>query len=165
MPAPKWLTFATTLIGTREIVGPKHSPVIMAWVKKLGAKILGINVTDDETPWCGTAMAHVFNECGFTPPKIAVRASAWGSWGVPLKVAVPGAVLVFQRPGGGHVGLYVRETKDAYCVRGGNQSNAFNDTWIEKSRCVAIRWPAGAPLPTAAPVVVASRGAVSKNEA
>lgn len=69
MSEPRWLAYARTLIGTREIPGPKHSPVIMGWIKKLGPKILGINVTDDETPWCGTFMAHVMHENGIMPPK------------------------------------------------------------------------------------------------
>ncbi len=46
---PPWLAHARTLIGTREIPGSKHSPVIMGWIRKLGAKVLGIAVKDDET--------------------------------------------------------------------------------------------------------------------
>lgn len=162
---PKWLEIAKSYLGTREIVGSKHSPVIMGWIKKLGAKVLGILPKDDETPWCGTFAAEVMVEAGFTPPKIAIRASEWAKWGVGLKAGAPGAILVFQRPGGGHVGFYVAETKTMFKVRGGNQGNAVSDTWIEKSRCIAIRWPAGHPLPTAGPVVVATSGPVSKNEA
>lgn len=163
---PKWLEIAKKYLGTREIVGAKHSGVIMGWIKRLGGKVLGITPKDDETPWCGTFAAQVMSEAGFTPPKIAIRASSWAAWGVGLKVGAPGAVLVFQRPGGGHVGFYVAETKDAFKVRGGNQGNAVTDTWISKARCIAIRWPADVPLPTGGPVVVATSGVpLSKNEA
>lgn len=163
---PKWLDIAQGYLGTREIPGAKHSPVIMGWIKKLGAKVLGIAPGDDETPWCGTFAAAVMVEAGFTPPKIAIRASEWAKWGVPLVHGTPGAILIFKRPGGGHVGFYVAETSTAFKVRGGNQGNAVSDTWIAKDRCVAIRWPEGAPMPTAGRVMVAASGApLSRNEA
>lgn len=78
---PTWLAFARQQIGVREIVGPKHSPVIMGWIKELGAKVLGITVNDDETPWCGTFMALVMKRSGLTAPAIAVRAASWGRAG------------------------------------------------------------------------------------
>jgi uncharacterized protein (TIGR02594 family) len=165
---PFWLTKARTHIGTREIAGPKHNTTIMAWIKRLGTKILGIAVNDDETPWCGTFAAHVLHtECGFAVPKIAVRASSWDSWGVKVAKPYLGAVARFQRPGGGHVGLITGQSKDGKLLRilGGNQSNAVNETWIERSRAVAYRWPAGEALPTILAPVMDSRGAkVSTNE-
>jgi uncharacterized protein (TIGR02594 family) len=163
---PRWLRLARSLIGTREIVGPKHSPTIMGWIKRLGAKVLGIAVTDDETAWCGTFQAFVMAECGLTPPPIAVRASQWGTWGVALKEPSPGAIMTFYRPGGGHVGQYVGEDAACYHILGGNQSNSVSITRIEKARCTAIRWPAGQPLPTRGRVQLTAAGApVSRNEA
>lgn len=165
---PRWLKYARTLIGTREIPGPRHSPAIMGWIKKLGARALGINVKDDETPWCGTFMAHVMDENGIVPPPIAVRASAWGKWGRELIGPRPGCVLVFTRAGGGHVGLYVGERSDAYRVLGGNQSNMVNETWIAKSRLArgGMRWPYGEPLPKIQHVMLKNDGApMSRNEA
>lgn len=57
MTEPVWLTLARAQIGVREIVGPKHSPIIMGWLQEVGAKALGVKVNDDETPWCGSFMA------------------------------------------------------------------------------------------------------------
>lgn len=162
---PRWLKFARSLIGTHEIVGPSHSAVIMGWIKKLGAKVLGITVTNDETPWCGTFQAFVMTQCGITPPKIAVRAASWAGFGVGLREPSRGAILVFVRPGGGHVGQYVGEDESAYHVLGGNQSNAVNITRIAKNRCTAIRWPAGEPLPTTGRVVLTANGGMSGDEA
>lgn len=166
---PHWLTKARAHIGTREIVGPKHNPTIMGWIKRLGTKILGIAVNDDETPWCGTFMAAVLHtECGFSAPKIAVRASSWDAWGVKVSKPYLGAVARFQRPGGGHVGLITGLSVDGKLLRvlGGNQSNAVNETWIERNRAVAYRWPAGEPLPTILAPVLSSKGAaISRNEA
>ena len=161
-----WFDEAQRLVGTREIVGPKHNPTIMGWIKKLGSKVLGVAISDDETPWCGTFTAHCITTAGLPAAPIAVRASSWETWGSNLRAdrLAPGAVLVFRRPGGGHVGFYVAEDKDCYHVLGGNQSNAVTITRIEKSRCVARRWPAGVPV-TGAPVWVNAKGLVSKNEA
>lgn len=168
MTNPRWLTLAKSLIGTREIPGAKHSPTIMGWVKNLGAKVLGITVTDDETPWCGTFVAHIMTESKIAPPPIAVRASSWGSWGRELVGPRPGCVLVFTRAGGGHVGLYVGERQDAYRVLGGNQSNAVSETWIDKRRLAkgGMRWPGGEPLPPIMHVMLKNDGApISRNEA
>lgn len=161
-----WFQIATSLIGTREITGRKHNPTIIAWARKLGAKVLGIAVTDDETPWCSTFVAHCISEAGLTPPPIAVRASSWAEWGANLRAdrLAPGAILVFQRPGGGHVGFYVGEDATTYHVLGGNQSNAVTITRIAKERCVARRWPRGEPV-LGGPVWASLTGTISKDEA
>ncbi len=132
----------------------------------MGAKVLGVTVKDDATPWCGTFVAHCMTSAGLTAPPIAVRASSWSTWGSNLRAdrLALGAVLVFQRPGGGHVGLYVGEDRDCYHVLGGNQSDTVNITRIDKGRCVARRWPKGVPV-TGSPVWVAGTGNISKNEA
>jgi len=33
-----WLDYALSNIGVAEIVGPRHSPVIMGWIRDLGAR-------------------------------------------------------------------------------------------------------------------------------
>jgi len=144
---------ARSLIGTKEIPGSANSPTIMGWIKRLGAKVLGTVVKDDATAWCGTFAAHCVASVGLTPPPIAVRAKAWATWGANLRAdrLVYGAVLVFEREGGGHVGFYIGEDKDAYHVLGGNQGDAVSVTRILKSRCIARRWPRdvaviGAPI-------------------
>jgi len=140
----------------------------MGWIKVLGYKILGINIADDETPWCGMFAAHVVNQVGFTPPKIAVRASTWDGIGEPVSEAYLGAIVRFQRPGGGHVGFLTGVYADGKLLRvsGGNQSSSVNETWIERGQCVAMRWPSGAPTPIALASVLDGKGArVSTNEA
>jgi uncharacterized protein (TIGR02594 family) len=158
MAEPRWLTAARAHIGVREIKGPKHNPTIMGWIKRLTPKKLGIAVNDDETPWCGTFMAAVMSEAGFATPPIAVRASSWGAWGTPLIKPSPGAVMVFTRQGGGHVGLYVGEDATAYHVLGGNQSDSVSITRIAKSRLTTARWPPGLPVPKAGTVVLDGSG-------
>lgn len=161
---PAWLAFARTLKGVAEIPGEKNSPIIMGWIKTLGAKVLGMLVRDDETAWCGTFMAWCFNHAGIAPPPIAVRAKAWAAWGQPCAPGL-GCLLVFGRTGGGHVGLYEAERPDAFLVLGGNQSNKVCSTWIAKDRLLAARWPSGLAV-SGKPVTFAANGAaLSLNEA
>ena len=159
-----WMPYARSLIGVREIPGARHSPVIMGWIAKLGRK-LGIAVKDDETPWCGTFVAHVMQHVGIEPPPIAVRASSWGLWGKTLKAPRPGCVVVFTRTGGGHVGFYCGEDDTHIHVLGGNQGNAVSITRIARSRLSAMTWPASVPLPPAQIVRLSPNGKPSVNEA
>jgi uncharacterized protein (TIGR02594 family) len=162
---PRWLAYARRFVGLREIPGPRHEPRILAMAARV-KNWLGIIVNDDEVPWCGTFMADVMlTGAGINPPRIAVRAMSWATWGVETSPRL-GAVLVFKRPGGGHVGLYVGETSTHYRVLGGNQSNAVTDNaLIAKSRLVACRWPVGEPQRTR-PVhlVGVDAGVISENE-
>lgn len=137
---PLWLTHARSLEGLREVPGPKHNPRILQWLAKLGAWW-----SDDETPWCGTFVAHCVDAVGIKPAKAWFRAKAWADWGqrVPPQV---GAVVVFARVGGGHVGFIVGETATHYAVLGGNQGNMVNVTNIQKNRMVACRWPFNQPF-------------------
>ncbi|WP_332657382.1 TIGR02594 family protein [Brevundimonas sp.] len=171
MLEPAWLKLARAQVGTREIVGPKHSPVIMAWIQEIGAKALGVKVNDDETPWCGTFMAWLMKRCGLSTPAIAVRAASWGragSWGRELLGPRLGCVLVFTRAGGGHVGLYLGEDATHFHVLGGNQSNSVSVTRIAKNRLAVggMRWPKGPDLPPAQIIRLKPSGApITTNEA
>lgn len=162
----EWMTYARSLIGVREIAGARHNQTIMGWIKALGAKALGITVTDDETPWCGTFVAHVMQKHKLPLPPIAVRASQWGNWGRKLIGPRYGCILVFTRNGGGHVGFYVGEDTTHYHVLGGNQSNSVNIMRIAKNRLTEMRWPVGPALPKQKPIYLSPNGTpVSGNEA
>ena len=171
MAEPAWLALARAQIGVREIVGPKHSPVIMSWIAEVGAKVLGLKVNDDETPWCGTFMAWLMLRCGLSAPAISVRAASWGragNWGRELLGPRLGCVMVFTRQGGGHVGLYVGEDGTHFHILGGNQSNSVSITRIAKDRLAdgGMRWPKGPLLPPRRVVRLTPDGVpVTSNEA
>ena len=156
-----WMKTARESVGLKEVVGPKHNTKIQAWLSKLGAWW-----RDDETPWCGTFVAHCLREAGHPIPKHWYRALGWKEYGSNLRPThvCEGAILVFAREGGGHVGFYVSEDRFYYRVLGGNQKNSVNIMRIAKSRCVAIRWPTGVPV-TGVPIHVATNAPVSGNEA
>jgi uncharacterized protein (TIGR02594 family) len=169
-----WLSYMRALTGTKEIPGARSNPLILSWVKSLGARYprLRPNIDwyrDDDTPWCGLAIAEVVGECdpGFEPPAAPLGAINWAPWGVQLEGPALGAVMVFRRPGGNHVALYEGEDATHFHIRGGNQSNMINVTRKAKNQLVrgGIRWPKGYPLPEIKAVKKAAAGAVSINEA
>ena len=156
---PAWLGVARSLIGTAEIKGPRHNPTILGWINALGGWF-----TDDETPWCGTFVGECLREAWTGPlPQHWYRALAWAEWGAPTTPQV-GAVAVFGRTGGGHVGFLVGESATSFYVLGGNQGDRVSIAPIAKARLVACRWPPGTTL-TSLKLAPMSGGAVSRNEA
>lgn len=160
---PPWHVIALANRDVAEIVGPEHSPVIMGWIARLGAKVLGIEVRDDETPWCGTFIAMCISAAldAEPIPIPAVRASAWDQFGVGLATPALGAIIRVDRPGGGHVGTYLGEDDSHVHVLGGNTGNKVGPARIAKSLIRAIRWPSTYPLPTGGVVRLKPNGTPS----
>lgn len=158
---PAWLAVARLLIGTREIKGPKHNGFISKGWARLGAPWFN----DDETPWCGLFVAHCVDAAGLPYSRANfARAKSWVSWGQPC-APTPGAVVVFGRSGGGHVGFLVGQSAENYYVLGGNQSDAVNIMPLAKARALdgGIRWPSNLPVPSVQ-LPAMSGGTVSVNE-
>lgn len=153
-----WLMEARRHLGLKEVVGPQHNATILGWVKALGGWF-----KDDETPWCGTFAAVCMKTAGQDVPEHWYRALDWARWGKPCDPVV-GAVVVFGRQGGGHVGFLVGESAANFYVLGGNQGNAVTITPIAKIRAVATRWPAALKV-TGGRLPAMSGGTVSRNEA
>lgn len=163
--APRHLVEAVKLIGTKEIPGMKNNPVILQWAKDL--KIDDI-YTNDDTAWCALFVAITIFKAGREPLHRygCIRAREWANYGVKADQAELADILVFIRPGGGHVGYYVGEDQTCYHVLGGNQSNMVNIIRIEKARCVAVRRVAYNNKPdNVRPIHLASTGLISSNEA
>lgn len=162
MSEPKWLTEARAHVGLAEIPGPKHSAKILNWLKDLKAWW-----SEDETPWCGTFVAHCMQAAGFDRPKNWMRAKDWATWGVAVANPTLGCVVVFERVGGGHVGFVVgTDDKDRIMVLGGNQGNKVSIMPFDRARAVAYRIPANYFVPPEKLPLLASAGvASSSNEA
>lgn len=160
---PAWLAYGLTLQGIREIKGPKHNATIVGWLKKLKAWW-----TDDETPWCGTFVAACMQAAGQPLPANWMRAKAWLDWGVPIAQPVVGAVVIFDREGGGHVGIVVgRDQKGNLMVLGGNQGDMVKISPFSLARNPRYRIPRGysVPLEHYTLPLVTSDGKLSTNEA
>lgn len=155
---PQWVVEGMKHMGLKEVPGPKHNPTILKWIKDLGGWF-----TDDETPWCGTFMAMCMKAAGIEVPRHWYRAKEWAKWGKPC-VPMFGAVAVFGRQGGGHVGMMMGASNTHFYILGGNQSNQVSITPISRKRFIAARWPDGVPAKFVA-LPGMSGGTVSENEA
>ncbi|WP_380784778.1 TIGR02594 family protein [Sphingomonas sp. R86521] len=164
---PTWLKTARAKLGTKEAAGSANSSTILGWAQRLGTKVLGMIYNADSVPWCGVFVAYCLQNDGIDPAPIAVRATSWATWGQALRPErlAPGAILVFERKGGGHVGFYTGEDAAAYHVLGGNQGNAVTTARIAKSRCIARRWPEGRPVIGKPVQLAAGPKPLSKDEA
>ncbi len=161
---PAWLTVARGQIGVHEIAGEKSHPAIMGWARAIGGWVKQYFVNDD-IPWCGLFVGWALASRGLRTPGNLLGARAYEHWGKELDRGALGAILVFSRKGGGHVGFYVGEDRTAYHVLGGNQSDQVCVKRIAKARCTAIRWPDGALSRPGEPVMLTEDGALSVNEA
>lgn len=161
-PGPKMIREGLKIYGIKEAPGDADNPLILSWAKELG-------ITDyhhDAVPWCGLAMAIVAHRAGKKVVKSPLWALNWVQFGEKVTDGPKlGDVMVYKRPGGGHVGLYVGEDDNAYHNMGGNQSNIYNIERISKYRLYAIR----RPLYTVAPpnirrIFLTEEGKISENE-
>lgn len=137
---PKMVREALALFGTLETPGTRDNPVIIQWAKETKTKDDDW-YSHDSVPWCGLFMAVVAQRAGKEVPPNCLGAINWSAFGIGVPVAMLGDVLVFTRKGGGHVGLYVGESKDSYFVLGGNQGDKVCITRILKNRIHSIRRP------------------------
>lgn len=162
--APKMLVEALKLFGTIEMPGLGSNPVIMSWSDELGLKA---SYSSDSVPWCGLFMAVVAKRAGKTPPIAPLWALNWALFGAATPAPMLGDVLVFKRPSGGHVALYVGEDDQAFHVLGGNQSDQVCITRIERDRLHAARRPiysVGQPA-NVRRIIRSPAGEISTNEA
>lgn len=167
MKEPIWLSVARAFVGISEIAGQHSAPVILRWSRDIAAPSWYDN---DDKPWCAVFLNRLMQACqlpmagsGFD----LLRARSFASWGRPIVTPALGAIVVFQRDEGAHVGLYLGERKDGTMrVLGGNQGNAVSEAWISAVRLIAVRWPDGVPLPLGGRVQIEANGErVSVNEA
>lgn len=160
---PRILVNAVSLIGTREIIGKNHNPVILSWAIELGLK----TYTNDEIPWCGLFIAYCAHKAGVEVVDGPLWALNWAKYGTKVDTPMLGDVLTFKRDGGGHVGLYVGEDRTHYHVLGGNQSNQVNVMRLAKSRLHQARrtaWKIAQPANVRV-IKLESQGRISNNEA
>lgn len=164
---PVWMRETRRYMGIKEVPGPKANPTIIGFAKRLGGWVASY-YTSDETPWCGLGLGYAIAVTlpGELLPSNPLSALAWKNFGRAMAIPALGAILVFTRDGGGHVGQYVGEDATHFHVLGYNQSNSVTITRVAKDRLVAIRWPNTGPDPVGARVILNSAGVlVSKNEA
>lgn len=133
-----WVDELEKHIGLTEVKGPLTNPVIKQWLHSLSAWW-----TDDETPWCGTAVANALKLANRALPTHWYRAKDYLNTGTMLNKPAYGCIAVTSRTGGGHVFFVVGKTLDGRLVGlGGNQGNAVNYRTFNRESIVGYRWPA-----------------------
>ena len=135
---PKLVMFAMSLYGITERLATGHdNPMLLRWAKICGLK----DYTNTKIPWCGLFMAYICKMCGWPVVGCPLGAANWLHFCLVVDVAMFGDILIFARPGGHHVGLYIGEDDLHYYVLAGNQGNKVCIVRVFKSRCIGIRRP------------------------
>lgn len=132
---------ARRYIGTREIPGRKHNPVIVRWHRRLATWI-----SDDETPWCSSFVDYCAAETGRESTG-KLHARSWLEVGLPVSLAEarPGDVVIFWRGSRsswtGHVAFFehFNRKRNLIYVLGGNQRNEVNVMGYPRNRLLGIR--------------------------
>jgi len=139
-PLPKLLTAGLQYSGLKEYPGTKNNnPAIMSMARELK---VGSIYPNDELAWCALFMCYLLYITGKLMPYKSyeiLRASSFITYGEESLVPMFCDILVFKRPEGYHVALYIAETDDTFIVYGGNQSNSVGFTEIKKIRLVVAR--------------------------
>lgn len=166
--SPEWIDVAMKYVGLKEVPGKDHNHIIVNWLIELGAWW-----KDDETPWCGTFVAHVMHSAGRLVPKHWYRAKSWLDAGTPLNGPAYGCLAIFDRKGGGHVGIVVgKDMMGNLMILGGNQGDEVSIKPFSRTRLVGYVWPSTGDGKRAWPTlqrydlpVITCNLPVSKNEA
>ena len=161
-PLP-WITEARSALGRHEA---RDRFWLMHWLKRDGRSL----ADPARNAWCGDFVETCIRIALPDEPLLGVLGSNpywarnWLMFGQEIK-PTPGAVLVFSRGTGGHVGFAMGQDDTHFHVLGGNQSDAVTIARIAKSRCIAIRWPSTASAPIGGRVIRALSSTLSVNEA
>jgi len=164
---PKLVTAGLNYLGLKEVPGVGNNPVILGMAKRLHVED---KYVADSISWCALFISYLCviadKPMPFTGYEI-LRAASFVAWGhnIPDGKEALGDILVFSRPGGNHVGIYIAESVNTFHVLGGNQGDAVSITEIRKDRKIACRrYYAIAPPASVKKYLLSSGGVVSTNE-
>jgi len=165
-PRIPMLAEALKYYGLKEAPGSADNPTILKWAHDFGIDWY----THDSISWCSLYMGQVAKDAGYMPPNKnkLLAAVSWMDWGVRVQsTPMLGDVMVFNRPGGHHVGLYIGEDAQSYLTFGGNVSDAVGFAKIAKNRFLGARMgKAGEIFPNRRQINIADSGTpLSQNEA
>lgn len=138
-PLP-WITEAKPALGRHEA---RDRSWLIDWLKRNG-RSLG---DPSKNPWCGDFVETCIRMDLPDEPLLGALgtnpywARNWLLFGREVQ-PITGAVLVFERGSGGHVGFVIGQDDANFYVLGGNQSDAVTVARITKSRLLGARWPA-----------------------
>lgn len=168
---PKLVSAALQYYGVKEIKGAKSNPVILDMARGIGC---GDIYTQDDTSWCAVFINHLIRITGKPPVDYKndrynlLRAKWLLNWGNAVKKGDEqlGDIMVFDREGGGHVGILIAHSETSFHILGGNQSDSVNIIELAKNRLIGARRYYATKAPESAKqYVLNSSGQLSTNEA
>jgi len=166
MAYPNWLKTALTYIGTKEIKGRKHNPVILGWWKKIKVNW----VKTDEVPNCAAFIGNCFEEVGIRSTRSGrAQSYAKSPHFKKIKAPVVGCVVVFERgakgSGKGHVIFGMGRDKRGRIVGvGANHSDTTSIKPFKTSRVIGYYWPVVEKIKDYSFPLVKDYGKASTNE-
>lgn len=135
----KIMQVALSQFGIKEFTGRQDNPEVLKYFDALG---FDGSKLKDETSWCAGFANWVLKESGL-PYQKKLNARSFLELGEPTDKPEQGDIVVFWResPGSwkGHVGFYVKQTKDWIYVLGGNQANQVKISAYRKYRLLGYR--------------------------
>ncbi len=159
---PQMVQEAVALLGVHELEGIRDNQTILGWAREVR---LANVYTHDSIAWCGLLCAVVAKRASKPVVEGALWAANWCKWGRPSPLPSLGDVIVYTRPGGHHVNVYIAEDEVAYHGIGGNQSDTVSIARILKSRAKCVRRPKYKVQPDGVrPYFVGASGALSTDE-
>lgn len=169
---PKLVSVALQYLGVKEIPGIKSNPVIMDMARGLGVSSI---YTNDDMSWCAVFINHLIRITGkpivdYKNDKYnLLRARHLLNWGEPVKIhdLRLGDVVIIERPGGGHVFIFIAFAKNGNVIGiGGNQGNQVSIAEFDVDRVLGVRRYYATGMPESAKqYTVDSTGVLSTNEA
>lgn len=144
---PLWLKIARREIGQREVVGSSHNMRIIEYLQSC-EKLDASAQKKDETAWCSAFVNWVMEQSGIQGTDSA-WALDWRGWGNAKNTPKLGAIAVFSRDAGGHVGFLIEDKGTKIRLLGGNQSNSVKISTYPKDGTLGgmrykfkgYRWP------------------------
>ncbi len=135
----KILEKALTQYGISEITGSKDHPQILNYFNALGYDGSKLH---DETAWCSAFVGWVAKECDYLySTKLTAR--SWLKEGISTDHPNLGDIVILWRESidswKGHVGFYIKESRNYIYLLGGNQNQRVCIKPYPKNRVLDYR--------------------------
>lgn len=155
MSKTPWMDIAEKYVGTKEIVGRQHNPVVVGFFAKAGHP----EIKDDETAWCSAFVNACMYEVGIKGTN-NLLARSWLNWGDKTTAPRYGDVVIMRRGNSswqGHVFFFLSMDDNYVYGLGGNQSNGVTKAKFRRSEILGYRRVSANPAPAELPEMTQKR--------
>ncbi|WCL81588.1 TIGR02594 family protein [Saprospira sp. CCB-QB6] len=148
---PSWIAKAEGYTGKAETATMvKDDPFVKMLFEELGTyNEWAKNQTVKTANWCAAFVSHCLKKSGQASLTYydGGRAKSYLKYGTKIDKPAYGAIVVFSRSGGGHVGFVVGQTESAILTLGGNQGNKVCVKAYSKSKVQGYVVPSSWTVP------------------